>query len=369
MHRVSYYAIIGPDGDDPTVTKLPVHNIDPHLCTHIIIAFARVVNNVIVPGCATDIEVYKEVVALKKKNPKLKVLLSVGGSSPDPGFPNLVRDPSAIASFAIQAREFLVEHNLDGLDLDWEFPAWPVCKHDYREKIWFTRLVYQLNFELKVRAPTPFLLTIAVAGPKTIIDRSYEVDQLAQYVDFVSLMGYDYRIFWPYLPFTGHNAPLAKRRNEWCYFATLNIQWSANYWVKKGMPKEKLVVGVPTYGRTWKLLRSSWHSVGSPAVGSGMLNGAVTYPLAFSFVRNGAERYFDEESRVPYAVKDKDWVSYEDSESIREKAQWIKKSEFAGVMIWNLNSDDWAGTCRGKKFELHNIIKAVLNNKTINNAE
>lgn len=74
----------------------------------------------------------------------------------------------------------------------------------------------------------------------------------SRYVDFVSMMGYDYHIFWPYLPFTGYNAPLFKSKNDKYYFATMNIQWSADYWVKKGMPKEKLVIGIPTYGRTWK---------------------------------------------------------------------------------------------------------------------
>ncbi|XP_069937977.1 acidic mammalian chitinase-like [Cherax quadricarinatus] len=99
-----------------------------------------------------------------------------------------------------------------------------------------------------------------------------------------------------------------------------------------------------------------------------MLNGIVTYPEAELLIAEGAQRYFDEESRVPYAVRDRDWISYDDSQSIREKALWVKKSGFAGVMTWNLNCDDWAGKSHGKKFELHNIIKDVLfDNETIDN--
>lgn len=65
-------------------------------------------------------------------------------------------------------------------------------------------------------------------------------------------MGYDFRMYLPYFPFTGYNSPLHKRDSDLAYFSTLNIEWAANYWVENGAPKEKLVVGIPTYGRTWR---------------------------------------------------------------------------------------------------------------------
>lgn len=50
-----------------------------------------------------------------------------------------------------------------------------------------------------------------------------------------------------------------------------------------------------------------------------MLGGSLTYPAAYFFVQEGAKYIFDEESKVPYAVRDRDWVSYEDTKSIKEK--------------------------------------------------
>lgn len=360
LKRVCYYAIPRGGGGDGTVkAKLQPEWIDPDLCTHLIVAFARVHNKTIDPQEPNDTQIYRRVVALKEKNPNLKVLLSLGGGGTHAGFPELVRDTEAVAQFCYTAREYLLEYGFDGLDLDWEFPAWPVLQRDPIEKQLFTNFVQQLNNALKLASHPPLLLTIAVAGPKAIIDRSYDVSSLAKYVDWVSIMGYDYHIFWSYLPFTGHNAPLFKRSIEISYFATMNIKWSAEYWLKKGMPKSKLVIGIPIYGRTWKLLSGIWKNVGAPAVGKGILGGDISYPEACKFVQEGGKRYYDNESQVPYAVRDRDWISYEDKQSIRKKVEWIKKSDYAGVMTWNLNCDDITAICGDRNFELHQIIKDI----------
>ena len=140
----------------------------------------------------------------------------------------------------------------------------------------------------------------------------------------------------------------------------MNIKWSAEYWERKGMPKSKLVIGIPTYGRTWKLLSGIWKNVGAPSVGEGILGGDISYPEACMFVGEGARRYFDHESQVPYAVRDKDWISYEGKQSIQKKVEWIKMSDYSGVMTWNLNCDDITAICGDRRFELHQIIKDIL---------
>nr|XP_027207330.1 chitotriosidase-1-like [Penaeus vannamei] len=352
IKRVCYYAL---PHVNTTVATLSPRDIPPDLCTHIIIIGAEIHDNKIVPVEENDLKVFAEVVALKEVNPSLRVLLCLGGD-----FSELVRDPTSVAVFAYNAQQFLINYNLDGIDLDWEFPAWPAWKKNVLEKKWFTYFVLQLNNALKLAAHPSFLLSIAVGTPKPIVDHCYEVDQLAKYVDFVSIMGYDYHMYQSYLPFTGHNAPLAERHDEIGYFSTLNIEWATQYWLQKGMPKEKLMVGIPTYGRTWRLLSGAWHNVGAPAVGTGMLGGSLTYTEACIFVKEGATAYFDDESKVPYAVRGRDWVSYENPASIRAKAEWVKTSGVAGVMTFDLNSDDYAGLCSRKKFELHNIIKDTL---------
>ena len=101
-------------------------------------------------------------------------------------------------------------------------------------------------------------LLIKVAASKSIIDRSYRVAELANYVDFVNLMGYDLHSFKWYLPLTGHNSPLYPRSDDWNMFGTVNLNWTAFYWVQLGMPREKIIVGVPTYGQTFLYVLSSY---------------------------------------------------------------------------------------------------------------
>lgn len=341
-------------------TPLTAKDIDSTLCTHIIISKAKIENTTIVPVDEGDFKVYAEVVAMKKQNPDLYVLLSLAT-----GFSSLVQDRIAVAVFAYNAHKFLTTHGFDGLDLDWEFPAWPPGKKNPKEKTWFTYLLLQLNNALKLASHPPLLLTVAVGASQSIIDNSYEIDQLAKCVDFVSVMGYNYHMYKPYLPFTGHNSPLSNSSNEKGFFSTMNIHWDTIYLIMKGVPKEKLIIGIPTFGHTWRLLENDQYSVGAPAVAEGILGGKLTYLEACIFVKEGATRYFDNESKVPYAVRDRDWVSYDDNISIIDKVQWVLDAGVAGVMTWNLNSDDWAGLCNGQKFELHAVIKNMLMQKLL----
>lgn len=73
-----------------------------------------------------------------------------------------------------------------------------------------------------------------------------------RYVDFINLMSYDYHFYTKVTPFTGFNSPLYPTDNEKDYLQTLNINYSAHYWNALGMDKEKIIVGLPTYGHTFR---------------------------------------------------------------------------------------------------------------------
>jgi len=75
---------------------------------------------------------------------------------------------------------------------------------------------------------------------------------LFRYVDWVNLMTYDFHFFTRYSPWTGLNSPLFNAPIDKEYFSQLNTNWTAQYWMKNGMPQQKIVIGIPTYGHTFK---------------------------------------------------------------------------------------------------------------------
>lgn len=351
---VCYYTL--PHNGSSTPPLCP-RDLDPSLCTHLVIAGAQVVNTSIVPLQPQDVKVYADVVGLKQQVPSLRVLLGLHY-----GLYALAQDRLAVSVFAYTAGQFLVQHGFDGLDVDWDGPVKTPPRARGRARTGLAYLLLQLNNALKLASHPPLLLTAKVRSSRDSIDHFYDAGQLAKTVDYVSVGCYNFHTFTLSLPFTGHNAPLRSGPQELGYWATLNLQWATQHWLEAGLPKEKLLVGLPTFGHTWKLLASKWNSVGAPAVRSGMLNGTVAYSQTCIFLQEGATRHYDTQQRAPYTTRGTDWVSYEDPSSITEKVEWVVKEGVAGVMVQDLNSDDWPGWCGGGRYPLLHAAREALRN-------
>ncbi|CAB3250873.1 unnamed protein product [Arctia plantaginis] len=348
-------------------------NIDPHLCTHINIGFARIVNKQI----TLDDYQYKtirNVVKLKQKNPGLKILLSVGGSGNDNGFSDMVVNHASRKIFIKSIKSILRNYSLDGIDLDWEFPAVHREKIGARERQHFSQLLREIRMEY-YREKRNYILTIAAAAPEAIVNLAYDIDQVNQYVDFVNIMTYDYHFYNKYTPFTGLNSPLYPRSSEQMYLATLNVNYTVHMYLDKGLDRSKIVVGIPTYGHTFSLVNANNPRVGSPASGFGSLStsGFINYPDVCVLVQNFTDVSVvqDNEAKVPYMYRNTDWVSYDTPQSVVEKANFIRENNLRGAMIYSLNADDYAGFCdtgvgRTAEFPLAESVKHAL---IFNNSE
>jgi len=163
-------------------------------------------------------------------------------------YSDMARDPKLRALFVKSAVEFLVEHDFDGLDVDWEYPGnrggdSKVDKDD------FIALLSELKAAFE---PHGFLLSAAVSPGKKTIDSAYIVPKLNELLDIINLMAYDYHGGWE--DRLGHNAPLYKRPDEHDELSIwFNVNYTVNYWIEKGVDKKKIVMGVPFYGRAWTL--------------------------------------------------------------------------------------------------------------------
>ncbi|CAG9813174.1 unnamed protein product [Phaedon cochleariae] len=357
---VCYYSL--PSSSD----SLQVEDIDPFLCTHLNVAFATVVNNTAYLD-EKQKDYLKKLLELKQSNENLKVLVSVGGAGNIGGFPEMVANHTNRKTFIQSVIHYVKNYGIDGVDLDWEFPNEEPGK-DKIQRVHFTQLLEEFRKSINREPHFPYILSVSVAAPAAIIDNSYDVAYINEYVDFINVMSYDYHFYTKVTPFTGINSPLYTADNEKYYLSTLNINYSVNYWNYLGVERHKINVGLPTYGHTFRLINPSNNGTYAPSLGYGKLGkqGFVSYPQICQFLSsNQITPVFDMETKSPYASKYYEWISFDNSQSLIYKAEYIRDNNFGGAMVWSLNSDDYKGICKDEqggvsKFTLIRNIKKVL---------
>ena len=189
--------------------------------------------------------------------------IAIGGWNDSQGdkYSKLVNNPKSRKKFIQHALKFIEKHGFDGLDLDWEYPScWQTnCKEEnYKDKSGFAKFVAELR---KAFHPRGLLLSAAVSPSKKIIDVGYDVPSIARDLDWIAVMSYDYHGHWDKK--TGHVSPFYHHPDdEYFYF---NTNYTINYWIEKGSPRSKLVMGMPLYGQSFTLDNSKEHGLNAGA--------------------------------------------------------------------------------------------------------
>ena len=111
------------------------------------------------------------------------------------------------------------------------------------------------------------LLTAAVPVGPDNINGGYDVPAVASYLDFINLMAYDFHGKWESQ--AGHNAPLYAPSSDSEWRKQLSVDHASNLWVRLGTPREKLVIGMATYGRSFTLSNARNFRVNDAASGGG----------------------------------------------------------------------------------------------------
>jgi chitinase len=339
------------------IARLPVQQL-----THLMYAFASLdaAGHVTSPDAQLDQKkrfpgdasgpsaphgVFHQLALLKKRNPHLKTLLSVGGWSGSLQFSTAARLPLSrkmvVASSLTLLR--LQPDAFDGLDLDWEFPTCcgdaPASDHgayDPADTSNLNVLMRELREgldKLGLEQHKRYMLTVAApADPK--LYQVFDWITLAPLLDFVDVMAYDFHGGWS--RGINFNAPLrqAKADRE---TPGLDVSDAIVRYKKTGLPPEKLVFGVPFYGLVW-------HTEARPPALYGRFKTAEQRNYV-DIVRHdlpSATRFWNAEAASPWLLDTRrhQLVTYDDPRSIEAKGREFARQGLSGAMIWELSGDD-----------------------------
>jgi len=318
--------------------------------THINYAFVNVVDGQVHFDTSIDnTPLKKDDIAklntLKKINPDLKVLVSAGGWTWSGGFSDAALTAESRRKFAVSAAAFVDAYQLDGIDIDWEYPNSPGAGNVYRpEDVHnFTLLLQAVREELdglSARKPDHrhYLLTIATGASQRYVDNT-ELGELQRYLDFLNIMTYDFYHGGDHR--TGHHSNF--RPSSSPVRDKNNIINAVDLHVRAGVPPRKINLGIPFYGRKWTGVKSGEnHGLFQEAESVGDI---VFYRQIVPCLHDDAyQQRWDEAAQAPYLWNPKEavFISYENARSMAAKIQYLKEKGLGGVMFWEY-SDDYDG--------------------------
>lgn len=344
---IGYYASWAIYGKEYFVTDIAANQL-----THINYAFANISEEGEIllgdewadtqfpyPGDSDDESLrgnFKQLGLLKQINPNLQTLISVGGWSWSDRFSDVALTEESRAKFAKSCIAFIKQYGFDGVDLDWEYPSGggePGNIERPEDPDNFVLLLAELRKQLDAQGEQdgrPYLLTIAAPAGKWQYERM-NLDKIHPYLDWINIMTYDYAGGWSEV--TAFNAPL---------YGEVSTDSAIQAYLAAGIPAEKVVMGVPFYGRGWTGVATANNGLGQAY--SGLPNGEGSFDystLAADYVGK-YQRFWDETAQVPwlYDPESGTMISYDDPESLTKKAEYIKQHNLGGVMFWETSQDD-----------------------------
>lgn len=235
-------------------------------------------------------------------------------------------DSTARAAFINNLLLFIQQNGYDGVDFDWEFPANAIEKNQY------TLLIKELKTAASQTFPN-LLVTIA-ASPGDWFGRYFDFENMTQYLDWINVMGYNFHGSWT--QHSGHNAPLYTNPADPDKPVPGSDDDGVKYLsVTRKVPKNKLVLGLPFYGK-------QFNASGLFAVQSGAVYDLIYNPDIATKLNDINWKYnWDDVSKVPYlvAAANSKFITFDDTASVKYKCDYVKANGLAGVMIWALGYD------------------------------
>ena len=295
-----------------TVDKVPYNKL-----THVLWSFITPNTDGTLKGDAADDPSALDSMVTLAHAAGTKVIVSLGGGGQSETFVPVARDNTLRQKFVANLVQYVADHNLDGLDMDWEFDKVPVPEQD-------TTAYSKLLTELREALPKDKSLSAALPC-SPYYGKWFTAEVLVKNLDWLGFMTYDMTGDWDEKAM--FDSPLYPHEG----YTTWSWKETFDYWSKRGVPAEKMVFGIPSFGFQFE---------GANGPGKNFTKGK-TNTISYAQIAKNTDWvfHFDSVSAEPYGVTENSYVTFEDPHSAAIKSRWVKDNGYAGIMVWEVSHD------------------------------
>lgn len=304
--------------------QIKLTEIHPNRFTDIIYSFATAdANGDFNPASCARFPDFVQTVHAKG----LRAILALSGGGNGADFAIMVRDEQKRAAFVAAIAQLMKQTGADGLALDWEGP-------EPEDKAVTTQFVRELRDAMKAANPTAKLSLVVGSGAWS--GRGYDGAVLRDLVDTLQVMTYDFHGDWNH---AGHHTNLFADTSH-ADDEDFGYPGSLRYWRDtQGFPVSKILMGIAGYGRGFRA--PDW---GAKTTGESQYP-YISYSDITNLIGHGWTRQWDAQAHAPWLLSDdkSERISYDDVQSVADKAVWMKQNKLAGFFIWELTQEEIDG--------------------------
>ena len=308
---------------------------DAKKLTGINLAFGELHNDGSVTCSGSCQEKIDMIPQIRKWNPNLRIILSMVQADRD-AFTVCCTTEEMRKKAATNLAKAAVEYDLDGIDLDWEYPCVPsnnsaVSKDDKKN---FTLFCGAIRKALDAIGGRKYYLTIAAGGDLYYVN-CVELPKLMEYLDYINVMTYDLKCGFHAL--AGHHTALYSNIGD--VFMNSCAQ-ALDLFEKYGVSADRLLMGAAFYSRKWEDLKDNENHGLLELCPKGGGYGPDYDVLVRDFLdKNGYTSYWDDEAKAPYLFNGSTFLSYDDPRSLKAKVAYIKEKGYGGIFYWEHKCD------------------------------